>query len=265
MSPVAQGKQREEQPTAQFDDAAFERAFDAAREEMLQEHEHELTMADVAAMKDANADIHAATEALSVSLDQLSTDISTNHLAAEAQLQASRSLEQALQQEPGHEENFFDILAREEAAEQQAAQALAAAQEEQRQQQHQHPENGDELAHTAGQLLNSLADNTSKKFQESQFLALMRRLRDREVHVHGDKMVEVSAHPSSAPSVVVFPSTSTAYPDPHPLTSSPPLSRPPAAVRHLHAHAPLPDDNVTCKVFGCDAPDYGDTNTDADA
>jgi len=54
----------------------------------------------------------------------------------------------------------------------------------------------DEMAETAGQLLERVADNTSEKFQKSQFLELMRRLRDREVRVEGDKMVEVSPQPS---------------------------------------------------------------------
>lgn len=51
----------------------------------------------------------------------------------------------------------------------------------------------DELARTAAQLLDSLSGNQSRKFQDSTFLALMRRLRDREVKVEGDKMVEVSS------------------------------------------------------------------------
>lgn len=58
--------------------------------------------------------------------------------------------------------------------------------------------NDDEMAETAGRLLERVADNTSDKFQNSQFLELMRRLRDREVKVDGDKMVEVSTSPSSA-------------------------------------------------------------------
>ncbi|KAL7266069.1 hypothetical protein RUND412_011399 [Rhizina undulata] len=49
----------------------------------------------------------------------------------------------------------------------------------------------DELARTAAQLLESLSENKSKKFQDSTFLALMRRLRDHEVTVEGDKMVEL--------------------------------------------------------------------------
>lgn len=51
----------------------------------------------------------------------------------------------------------------------------------------------DELARTAAHLLDSLRGNQSQKFQDSTFLALMRRLRDREVTVEGDKMVEVNS------------------------------------------------------------------------
>ncbi|KAJ4320173.1 hypothetical protein N0V94_003534 [Neodidymelliopsis sp. IMI 364377] len=57
----------------------------------------------------------------------------------------------------------------------------------------------DEMAATAGRLLERVADNTSEKFQNSQFLELMRRLRDREVRVEGDKMVEVSGQVPDAP------------------------------------------------------------------
>lgn len=44
----------------------------------------------------------------------------------------------------------------------------------------------DDLAKTAGQLLNSVRDDHSDKFQNSVFLALMRQLRDKEVVVEGD-------------------------------------------------------------------------------
>lgn len=50
----------------------------------------------------------------------------------------------------------------------------------------------EELARTAGQLLDNLKHDQSQKFQESNFLSLMRQLRDREVRVEGDKLVEVS-------------------------------------------------------------------------
>lgn len=52
-------------------------------------------------------------------------------------------------------------------------------------------ENADDLARTAGQLLDTLSHNQTEKFQQSNFLALMRKLRDHEVKVEGGKMVEV--------------------------------------------------------------------------
>lgn len=53
----------------------------------------------------------------------------------------------------------------------------------------------DALAQTAGQLLDSVRHDQSSKFQQSNFLALMRRLRDREVQVEGDEFREVSSNP----------------------------------------------------------------------
>lgn len=50
----------------------------------------------------------------------------------------------------------------------------------------------DELARTAGQLLDTLKHEPNSKFQQSSFLGLMRQLRDREVRIEGDKMVSVS-------------------------------------------------------------------------
>ena len=51
---------------------------------------------------------------------------------------------------------------------------------------------GEELARTAGQLIDNLRDETSTKFQQSSFMELMRQLRDKEVRVEGDTMVSVS-------------------------------------------------------------------------
>ncbi|MCJ1461474.1 hypothetical protein MMC07_000071, partial [Pseudocyphellaria aurata] len=48
----------------------------------------------------------------------------------------------------------------------------------------------DELARTAGELLNNVKHDQSQKFRESSFLSLMRQLRDREVQVEGDKIVD---------------------------------------------------------------------------
>lgn len=54
---------------------------------------------------------------------------------------------------------------------------------------------GDELAWTAGRLLDSVRHEQNQKFQQSNFLALMRRIRDREVQVEGDEFREVSTNP----------------------------------------------------------------------
>ena len=56
----------------------------------------------------------------------------------------------------------------------------------------------DELARTAGQLLDNVKGDRSRKFQASSFLSLMRQLRDKEVRVEGDKLVDVSIPSSSA-------------------------------------------------------------------
>jgi hypothetical protein len=56
-------------------------------------------------------------------------------------------------------------------------------------------EDSDELSRTAAQLLDSVGHDQSQKFKESSFLALMRRIRDREVHIEGDEFREVSTLP----------------------------------------------------------------------
>lgn len=50
-------------------------------------------------------------------------------------------------------------------------------------------EDPDALSRTAGKLLNSVQHNQSSKFQNSQFLNLMRQFRDKQAVVEGDKVV----------------------------------------------------------------------------
>lgn len=64
--------------------------------------------------------------------------------------------------------------------------------EAQEEQKHASQDESNELAKTAGQLLENVKHDHSQKFQNSSFLSLMRQLRDREVHVEGDKLVDVS-------------------------------------------------------------------------
>lgn len=51
-------------------------------------------------------------------------------------------------------------------------------------------EDADALARTAGHLLNSIRHEQSSKFQNSQFLELMRQFRDGQMVVEGDKVVD---------------------------------------------------------------------------
>jgi hypothetical protein len=51
--------------------------------------------------------------------------------------------------------------------------------------------NPDALAQTAGQLLNSVSQETSEKFAQSNFLALMRSFRDKEIVVEGENLINV--------------------------------------------------------------------------
>lgn len=64
--------------------------------------------------------------------------------------------------------------------------------QQEKKEQNQHHNDDDAMAETAARLLDSVADNTSDKFRQSTFLELMRRLRDREVRVEGDKVVETN-------------------------------------------------------------------------
>lgn len=58
----------------------------------------------------------------------------------------------------------------------------------------QEQEDPDALAKTAAQLLESVRDNQSEKFKNSNFLELMRQLRDREAKVEGDQIVYTDAN-----------------------------------------------------------------------
>ncbi|KAH4903225.1 hypothetical protein HBI80_117340 [Parastagonospora nodorum] len=93
----------------------------------------------------------------------------------------------------------------------------------------------DEMAATAGRLLERVADNTSEKFQNSQFLQLMRRLRDHEVRVEEDKIVEINAQENAA-STQQQPTQHTDLPS---SSQIPPID--PAILSHAATDFSLPD------------------------
>ncbi|KAH8727525.1 hypothetical protein GQ44DRAFT_611479 [Phaeosphaeriaceae sp. PMI808] len=100
-----------------------------------------------------------------------------------------------------------------------------------------------EMAATAGRLLEKVADNTSEKFQNSQFLSLMRRLRDREVRVEEDKIVQVSDQINGTASTNIATqqaqmATSMHQPIP-PSTQIPPID--PTILNHADTTFSMPD------------------------
>ena len=56
---------------------------------------------------------------------------------------------------------------------------------------------GDELARTAGLLLEGIQHERNPKFQNSQFLGLMKQLRDGQIIVEGNQMIETDGRASS--------------------------------------------------------------------
>jgi hypothetical protein len=109
------------------------------------------------------------------------------------------------------------------------------------QEQPQRNDDDDEMAATAGQLLNSVADNTSEKFQNSQFLELMRRLRDREVRVEGDKMVDVSNAQSFTTTATANTNNTTSSTSPPTDAAIPPID--PGILGHAATDFAMPLDS----------------------
>lgn len=286
--PVAQGKQREQQHVdeQQFDDAAFERAFEAV---------------DAAEKDAAQADAMEAEQTYDTTTEEEFERQFREELVA---LGSRLDAEQAQKAEAG-DLRFKDRVLADPLADQHdildaiEAEALAKQRfEREVEQQDMRPPDADmdadELSRTAGQLLDSVSHETNEKFQQSSFLALMRRLRDREVRVEGDKMVEVRDSPFASSSVSAHPTvpstpvsvTSAAQSVPMSFASSQtsieqvtlseasPLPRTSApswidwvdneGVRHMHAGLA---DSARCKMHGCSVTDghlHGyDSNTDS--
>ncbi|KAJ5502044.1 peroxin-20 [Penicillium fimorum] len=144
MQPGQAMQTEQQNQTQQFDESAFEAAFDQARADM------ELQGAELA-QQDTQKNLHETNEA----------DVS----------------------EPVNQEQIrlgSDLIPQSDKQDPQTRSRDA-----------------DELARTAGQLLDSVRNEQSQKFQQSNFLALMRRIRDREVEVEGDDFRETaqSLHP----------------------------------------------------------------------
>lgn len=283
---VAQGKQRAQEDTSQFDEAAFERAFEQAQAEILAEQEPISLEQSVA--EDQSVSLPRETDPILLriaekrysvylsiklqSLLQLKPEDALIYLPELENLEANGSLFNDLSEArwclgalknvldanvaadaksrsssliekinarlmsmypmnapsvPINERTIWDDL-------KDAGYTLETHQEpvqdepqQEKKEQDQHPnDDDDEMAETAARLLDSVADNTSEKFRQSTFLELMRRLRDREVRVEGDKMVETDSTAKPAPQAARIP--------PHEQDAD--LGRDP--IETMHGHEP---------------------------
>lgn len=159
-APAVQSKGIQPVVVDQFDEAAFERAFDMAREDMM-------------------ADVEETTQ--SETIEELAEKVE-----AATQQEATQMLNETAQDIP--EQTVNDIVHRIHSSDIEYEPHEILKEEEMLDQQ---PRNDDDaLAATAQELLEKIEHNQSDKFKNSQFLGLMRKLRDREVRVEGDQMVE---------------------------------------------------------------------------
>lgn len=148
LSPIAQQKQPERQADHMYDEAAFERAFDAAGLS-IEQTQHRQDPRDTHLDQDMYRSKYALKD-----LSSPETETWFDH----SRIGADRILDEA----------------------------------QERHSQDREAGDADDLARTAGQLLENVKGDQSRKFQESNFLSLMRQLRDKEVRVEGDKLVDVS-------------------------------------------------------------------------
>jgi hypothetical protein len=205
FAPVSQGKQKMmQEQDSQWNAEAFARAFEAASldaveaepeyddglsQEMLEREiarEIEMETEEIQFLIQAKAEEQAAAQRLRQETNHLQgLDLSQGFLDVDEEFASAEDQhymddphpflrdDTMHMHEPGHDLPF-------EEEQQQETQAST-------------PKSIDEeLARTAGHLLESVQHDTSEKFQSSVFLQLMRRLRDKEVTVEGENFVEVS-------------------------------------------------------------------------
>ncbi|KXT09392.1 hypothetical protein AC579_4897 [Pseudocercospora musae] len=211
-APAVQSKGKEP-VTEQFDEAAFAAAFDQARHDMMAET--------------VEAGAHNVAQEQEATAQELINEVNAEKFEALVEQAATEML-----REPGHDlymEEYTPLNMAHSGTDIEHEPMQAPEQEEQQGQKQAHDD--DALAATAEELLEKVKHNQSDKFKNSQFLGLMRKLRDREVRVEGDKMVETERSSSTdttlnASSTITSPSERVYYgkpqPTPLPLDTRPP-------------------------------------------
>jgi hypothetical protein len=165
-----------------FDAAAFERAFDLAREDMM-----------------ADTDVHMQTHPAEAVLETASTT-AVDSSKFEQPLSQWPPASMEMDHEPLSQMDHMPAVSQE----------LPLQESIIEQPQH----DDDALAATAQELLEKVEHNQSDKFKNSQFLGLMRKLADRQVRVEGDKMVETVSPTIASPAIDIEPAPSYAHTPP---------------------------------------------------
>ena len=168
LSSIPQQKEPEPAVEDAFDEAAFEKAFDAAKMEIMD--------AETQGM-DSRAELGQTISAYARTLETQEDVQNYSPNYGESVMRENQDLLDQVD---------FDAFLQEPTNLGQTSTEATDDKSEVRRE-----VDADELAKTAGQLLDSLKHEQSQKFQQSNFLALMRQLRDKEVRVEGDKMVDV--------------------------------------------------------------------------
>ena len=173
--------------TEHFDEAAFERAFDQARMDMM-------NGADEMETGEAAYENGASTGSYDEGgVDQVMREVKGKAALREYQDELMREDQQSLRNlhHLEHVTPPLDRLESDPVAEEMLREDVIQAEDEEKEAQ-KRAEDDDALALTAQELLEKVEHNQTDKFRNSQFLSLMRKLRDREVKVEGDQMVETN-------------------------------------------------------------------------
>ena len=206
FAPNVQSKGKEV-ATEQWDDAAFDRVFDQVSDALNAEQEAMDVEEDAYAngtstpyQRGASTGNASETETRDGLIDRVDSaryptyeeqlaalDQQNKNRLAEAQRQGYLSRTDVLQRLES--DPVAEDMLREETD---SAMYVSDSEMEQQKQQ----QDDDALAKTAQELLEKVEHNNTDKFRNSQFLSLMRKLRDREMKVEGNNMVETNVRAS---------------------------------------------------------------------
>ncbi|KAK7606830.1 peroxin 20 [Phyllosticta paracitricarpa] len=225
-------------------DAAFERAFEQAHADLLNAEKAQSSPEQTGSSRESQ-DLGVA-DALERAQAEEQAALG-GYRTSEDILEAVDSFSSSRVQRDSQQPNIDPVTTE---AREPEVRHVDAREDAQQEQQHVPNQEDEELARTAGQLLDSVSHDTSEKFQQSNFLALMRKLRDYEVRVDGDKVVEVSTTPSPS---LIPPLAFDGYVEWMQEQAKQLLS----VRHHHHNHHYTPTSDVTCKVFGCSLEHHG--------